>query len=175
MGCSVCSLRQLLLCPWQVTMTLQGCRVGPCRGWHRGRCPLPDTGTGCPIPHPSSAPSCGSAQHLGSHPGIHPLLRGAHQCQLCVTVTAPKCLGSASSASCLAWTICIWELWGQGCTAASISICPLPPELEKPGAHTKLGSKSFIFSAEIKSGAQTWLRYSQELLEWQMQQNSWIK
>lgn len=129
--------------------------------------------------HPS--PSLGSqlwissAQHLGSHPGIHPLLRRAHQCQLCVAVTAPKCLGSASSASCLARTICIWELWGQGCTAASISVCPLSPELEKPGAHTKSGSNSFIFSAEIKSGAQTWLRYSQELLEWQMQQNSWIK
>lgn len=135
----------------------------------------PGTGTdraptriGCPGP----SPSLGSQLCIVVQPsrvcigfGIpcccshaHPRLRVSPRhasASIHVTATAPKWLGSISSPSCFARTICIWEARGGGHMATSISYaCPLLPESRpagKPCARTRSGSDSFISSVEIKT------------------------
>lgn len=168
--------------PQQVTVTPWGCRVGTGAGapaWHRlwvsltlAGLPAVAGGSAFGIPFASHLGSL--ASHLGCHSGIRPLLGLAQQCQL--WVTASKCPGSPGSASCLAHTICTW-----GCGArqarppcAHLAV-PAAPRAGQSCAHSESGGNSVICSAGRRSGVQAWLRNSQELLEWQMQRNSWME
>lgn len=135
-------------------------RVGLCRVGTRA---------GCPIPDPPWAPSCGwrlspAFGMLLWHPP--PAQTGTAVPALCDSHSVPW-----QPQLCLLPRTDHLHLGLGGPPCAHLPV----PTASRARAHTESGGNSLICSAEMRSGAQTWLRYSQELLEWQMERNSWIK